>query len=384
MARLTGYARDTAQTQAEGDEGDECEYCDYSGFEGSVAAALGTDRAVVSVSRYDPDLSPWQFNVSAAYGPDRLERAAALFTERGIYRPGEPVYAKAIVRDGLLGNLRTPRGDSLRWVFTDRENSVTKDTTVPLSPFGTADQSYAIPADAPLGTYTVRIDRRLDGKWRSVATTNYRVAEYRPPEFLVSVATGERTPRFAGDSVSATVEARYLFGAPMGRAAISWFVRQRTASGWEFEIPNTEGYTVGEQGWWWEEAQDENSGSGSVFANATDTLDATGHLTLKAAAPAPAKGKPAWISFEATVTDVNRQTVTAAASVLLHPASFYIGAKVEGNGLLLDGGKAPHGEPARGHAGWQQSCGDSDARHPDPARVASGPARARGLRRDRR
>ena len=336
VARLLGYAHDT--TQAQSDEA-ECEYCDYSGFEGSVAAALGTDRAVVSVSRYDPDLSPWQFNVYAAWGPDRMEQASALFTERGIYRPGEPVYAKAIVRDGLLGDLRTPRGDSLRWVFTDRENSVVRDTTVPLSAFGTADQSFTIPADAPLGTYTVRVDRRRDGKWRSVATTTYRVAEYRPPEFLVSVAAGEQTPRFAGDSVTATVEARYLFGAPMGRAAITWFARQRTASPWEFEIPNTLGYTVGEQGWWWEEERDESSGSGAVFTNATDTLDAGGHLTLKAAAPAPPKGKPSWIAFEATVTDVNRQTVTAGASVLLHPASFYLGAKTLGTEYFWTAGK---------------------------------------------
>ncbi len=336
VARLTAYARDTAQ--AEGDAADACEYCDYSGFEGSVAAVLGTDRAVASVSRYDPDLSPWQFNVYAAWGADRLERAAAVFTERGIYRPGEPVYAKAIVRDGMLGALRSPRADSLRWVFTDRENSAVKDTTMPLSPFGTADQTYTIPPDAPLGYYTVRVDRRLEGRWRSVATASYRVAEYRPPEFLVSVTTGERTPRFAGDSVSATVEARYLFGAPMGRAAISWFARQRTASTWEFEIPNTEGYTVGEQGWWWEE-RDAGSASGAVFANATDTLDAAGRLTLRATAPAPPKGRPAWISFEATVTDVNRQAVTAGASVLLHPASFYLGAKTEGSEYFWTAGK---------------------------------------------
>ncbi|MGH7614316.1 MAG: Ig-like domain-containing protein, partial [Gemmatimonadales bacterium] len=100
LARLSGFARaDTAQAADE----EECEYCDYSGFEGYVAAALGTDRAVASVSRYDSDLSPWNFNVSAAWGPDRLEQAAALFTERGIYRPGEPVFVKAILRDGPLG-----------------------------------------------------------------------------------------------------------------------------------------------------------------------------------------------------------------------------------------------------------------------------------------
>jgi uncharacterized protein YfaS (alpha-2-macroglobulin family) len=337
LARLAGYARDTTQA-AEGAAEEECEYCDYSGFEGYVGAVLGTDRSLVSVSRYDPDLSPWQFNVSAAYGPDRLERAAGLFTERGIYRPGEPVYAKAIVRDGQLGSLRVPRGDSLRWIFTDRENTTVRDTTVVLSAFGTADQSYAIPPDAPLGYYTVRVDRRSGGKWRSVATTNYRVAEYRPPEFLVT-ATTDRVPRFAGDTVRASVEARYLFGAPMARAAVTWYARQRTASPWEYDIPNTEGFILGETGWWWEEEQEQGPGTAAVLASGTDTLDATGHLTLAAAAPVPPKGKAAWVTLEATITDVNRQTVSAQASALVHPASIYIGAKPTGTDYFWTAGK---------------------------------------------
>ncbi|HMA43603.1 MAG TPA: MG2 domain-containing protein [Gemmatimonadales bacterium] len=337
LARLSGYTRDT--TQAAGGAGEEeCEYCDYSGFEGYVGAVLGTDRALVSVSRYDPDLSPWQFNVSAAWGPDRLERAAGLFTERGIYRPGEPVYAKAIVRDGQLGSLNVPRGDSLRWVFTDRENATVRDTTVALSAFGTSDQSYTIPPNAPLGYYTVRVDRRSGGKWRSAATANYRVAEYRPPEFLVT-ATTDRVPRFAGDTVRASVEARYLFGAPMARAAVTWYARQRTASPWEYDIPNTEGFVIGEQGWWWEDEQEESPGTGAVLASGTDTLDATGHLTLAAVAPAPPKGKAAWMTLEATITDVNRQTVSAQSSALVHPASIYIGAKPTGTDYFWTAGK---------------------------------------------
>ena len=337
LARLTGYARDTTQVSGGGEE-EECDYCDYSGFEGYVAAALGTDRALVSVSRYDPDLSPWQFNVSAAWGPDRLEQAAGVFTERGIYRPGEPVYAKAIVRDGQLGSLRVPRGDSLRWVFTDRENATVHDTTVALSAFGTSDQSFSIPPDAPLGLYTVRVDRRSGGKWRSAATTNYRVAEYRPPEFLVT-ATTERVPRYAGDTVRAAVEARYLFGAPMARAAVTWYARQRTASPWEYDIPNTESFIIGETGWWWEEEQDESPGTGAVLASGTDTLDATGHLTIAAAAPMPPKGKASWVTLEATVTDVNRQTVSAQAGALVHPAGFYIGAKALGTDYFWTTGK---------------------------------------------
>src|SRR4029450_6389355 len=91
-------------------------------FDGYVDVRLGNDRALVGINQYDPDLSPWRFNVSSAWGEDRLPAAAAGFTERGIYRPGDSVFAKAIVRTGLLGQLKTPaRGDSVKFVFKDRD-----------------------------------------------------------------------------------------------------------------------------------------------------------------------------------------------------------------------------------------------------------------------
>ncbi len=102
VARFPGFRPDTVPDQ----EG----RWRYSSFEGYVSVQLGNDRAITAVSQYDPDLSPWQFKVRSAYGEERLPSAGALFTERGIYRPGEPLYAKAIVRDGALGALPGPRG----------------------------------------------------------------------------------------------------------------------------------------------------------------------------------------------------------------------------------------------------------------------------------
>src|SRR5204862_812104 len=96
------------------------------------------------------------------------------------------------------------------------------------------------------------------------------------------------------------------------------------------EVPNTEGYYLGETGWWWEEGAGDY-GPGQVVGQGEDTLDGQGRLTLALAAPPPAKGKAAAVSFEATVTDVNRQAVTAGASVIVHPAANYIGAKATGD-----------------------------------------------------
>ncbi|MGH7719963.1 MAG: Ig-like domain-containing protein, partial [Gemmatimonadaceae bacterium] len=322
VARLASYRGSPAAPAGEEDEND------WTGFEGYVGVVLGDDRAVTGISQYDPDLNPWRFNASAAWGSERLPVAGAVFTERGIYRPGEPLFAKTIVRHGLLGSLGTPATrDSVRWLFRDREGGTLRDTVVRLSAFGTADHAFQLPPTAPLGDYELLVQTRRRSGWVDLARTSYRVAEYRPPEFLVDVtAQGENEARFPGDTLRAVVQARYLFGAPMGRAAVSWQIRQTPVPSYGLEIPNTDGYYVGESGWWWE---DDGRGAWNteVFASGTDTLDAAGQRALTVALKQPARGLAARVTLSASVTDVNRQAVGSATSVLVHPASFYIAVK---------------------------------------------------------
>ena len=311
---------------------------DGGGGDGYVSAVLGDDRALVGVSQYDPDLSPWQFGAEAAWGTTRLPLAALVFTERGIYRPGEPLYAKAIVRRGALGALSsTAPGDSVRWRFIDREGSSIRDTVVRLSSFGTASHTMALPRDLKLGWYSVGLEYHWNGKWEHVAGTSYRVAEYRPPEFLVDV-NGPRAPMLAGDTLRASVEARYLFGAPMARAVTEWSARSAPIHSWELEIPGLDfgSWYVGQSGWWWE---DEESGDGTnTLASGVDTLDAAGRTTLRVPLPAATKGRAARVMLVASVTDVNRQVVGGQSTVTVHPADFYIAAKPAGDSYFWRAG----------------------------------------------
>lgn len=344
---FAGRQKATARTDAEGiarlggygaadDDDESSEEESYGSFDGYVDVTLGGDRALVGISDYDPDLSPWRFDISSAWGGQRLEAAAAVFTERGIYRPGEMLHAKAIVRTGRLGALAAPRGDSLRWRFTERDGAVIKDTVARLSPFGTAEIGLTVPAEASLGNYTATVQVSRQGRWQDVAYASYRVAEYRPPEFLVemSAAGGVREP---GDTVRATVQARYLFGAPMGRAQVTWHARQSPLSPSSLDIPGTEGWFLGESGWWWEENGDEPEVQ--LFASGVDTLDMSGARALRVVAPAPRKGRAALVTVAATVADVNRQAVGTAASFTVHPASFYIAAKPAGR-FFWEAGKS--------------------------------------------
>ncbi len=309
-----------------------------SGFEGYVEARLGGDRAVVGVTQYDPDLSPWNFNVSGAWGPARLPAAAAVFTERGIYRPGDSVFAKAIVRTGLLGALRPPAPkDSARIAFLDRDGGPLAERVVSLSRFGTRSEAFALPADAGLGEYAVTVALRRQGQWEPIGRATYRVAEYRPPEFLVDV-TADTAARIDGDTVGATIGARYLFGAPMARAAVTWSVRQEALDPWAFEVPNAEGYLFLERGWWYDEF--ESHSATSVSRVEVDSLDATGHLAVRAAVSLARAGRPARITLNAVVTDVNRQSVLGSASVVAHPAAFYVGAKPASSAYFWSAGSA--------------------------------------------
>ncbi|MDB4911398.1 MAG: alpha-2-macroglobulin domain protein 2, partial [Gemmatimonadetes bacterium] len=344
IAMLSGFhgkpavLRDTA-TAGESDEGEG--YGDGGGFqvfEGYVAATLANDRALVGVSAYDADLDPWRFNISPAWGAERVPAAGALFTERGIYRPGDILYAKAIVRTGSLGALAVPaRGDSMRWRFTTRDGGAMLDSVVALSVFGTADLSLPIPTNAAIGTYPVQIQTKRGGQWLPVGNTSYRVAEYRAPEFLVDL-TSTDAPRFPGDSMRAMLQARYLFGAPMGRAVVMWQAWQSPAY-FADDIKGAEGFFIGDNGWWWEDEDTSPANNVQLFASGTDTLDASGARALSVQLPAPKKGRAVRVSIAANVQDVNRQTSGARTSVIVHPASFYIGAKALGTSYFWTAGK---------------------------------------------
>ena len=327
LARLSGYRF------APGDTDDDDE---RSSLEGYVSATLGTDRGIVAINRYDPDLGPWNFGMENAWADSRFPIAGAVFTERGIYRPGEQVYAKAIVRTGNLGALSRPaRTDSLKWHFSDRDGETVLDTTVALSEFGTAAHTLTIPASAPIGHYGVSVEMKRFGEWRQVAWSGYRVAEYRPPEFLVDVATAQ-APASPGDRFRVNVSARYLFGAPMGRAELQWTARQTPVYAWELDIPGTDGWQLGESGWWWDEVDSD----AEVFANGMDTLDARGTRSIETTLPAAKSTRAARVTVEATITDVNRQTVGSATTTLVHPAAFYVAARPRTDSWFWRAGEA--------------------------------------------
>ena len=196
------------------------------------------------------------------------------------------------MRQGALGALNSPAArDTVRWVVRDREYAPQSTTDVALSEFGTTDRAFNIPSDAPLGEYQLDLQWRHRGKWTTVANASYKVAEFRPPEFLVDVAS-LASAKFPGDSVRARVQAKYLFGAPMAGAALTWEVRRTTLSPDELAIPNTEGWQIGDNDSGWDRTESHESRT-DLLASGTDSLDRTGTRSIGTVAKLAENGRPA-------------------------------------------------------------------------------------------
>lgn len=275
---------------------------------------------------YYPRPSPLDVYRLGARPQDDARVTGLVFTERGVYRPGETVFAKAIVRTGALGDLRRPaRTDSVRWTIKHWDGGAVqtlRDTVVPLSEFGTTVDSLRLRPTAALGRYRIEVLLQTRSATLLAAEGEFRVAEYRAPEFLVDLAA-DSVPRFARDTMTAQITARYLFGAPMGNARVEWSTTVTALSPGQFDIPSTAGWVVGE----WGSDRWEPGALPVAGTPGQTTLDSAGRVTLRVAVPDAVPTRPSRMEIQVAVTDVNRQTVTASTGLMIHPAAVYIAAR---------------------------------------------------------
>ncbi|HWJ23301.1 MAG TPA: alpha-2-macroglobulin family protein, partial [Gemmatimonadaceae bacterium] len=300
-----------------------------------IEAVADGDRVVTPLMIRAIGYPPWgPLEPARLGGRSQMPRtiAATLFTDRGIYRPGEMLYVTGVLRQGTLSTLKVPtRGDSARLTVRYQptggesdEDVVVRDTVLHMTEFGTVTDSSRLRTGLPLGGYVAELS--YDGS--TVAREELRVAEYRAPEFLVDART-DSTPRYGGDTVRVDVTGRYLFGAPMGRAEVRWGAVIHEVQPWELRIPRADGWTVGEWDWW---RGDDGRATYPRQIGGTDSLDASGRAEIRVPLDSLSASRPGRVEIAIAITDINRQSVTASASVPVHPARLYVLARRQSRG----------------------------------------------------
>ncbi|MFQ5834570.1 MAG: Ig-like domain-containing protein [bacterium] len=280
----------------------------------------GEDTVFIN-SDWGTGIFPYQFGISYDWQPLPQKLSGYLFTERGLYRPGEEVHLKAIVREKRSGKWEIPETKEA-WIFirNSRDEEILK-KKVTLSSYGSFFLSFTLAKDAPSGYYRIQVSPFENEEERNKhPETNFdgafRVEDFRPANFEVSVRTDKESYVFK-DSCQVTIEGSYLFGAAMSGEKVSWKLRLNPT---RFSPRGYKGYFFG-PGWWEEDDKSQliDSGEGK--------LDSSGRFYLEKNLKEVGFKGSANLRLEAVVTDLTRQSIASRTTVVVHRGGDYIGIK---------------------------------------------------------
>jgi hypothetical protein len=276
-----------------------------------------SDRWGFVSSNWDDGISTSDFQMPYYYGEP--SHTVFLYSDRPIYRPGQTVYFKGVVRQDHDGVFTLPKFITVPVTIEDAQGNEIYREDLPVTDVGTFYGEVKLADEAALGSYDIQVT--YSDTERS-AQGNFRVAEYRKPEFKVSVTPAITQP-IDGDVLTVTVQADYYFGAPMPNAQVNW---RLSSTDYYFALPDT-WYGFGdcdESYWLW--GQTDNRGE-NIYANGTGTTDANGAFTFSVPIDLSKAKRSQVLTFEADVIDQNNQVTSARGYAVAHQSDLYIGAK---------------------------------------------------------
>ncbi len=162
----------------------------------------------------------------------RTGHEAFVYTDRGVYRPGETVHLRAIVRDAKGS---TPAAFPVRWQIRRPDLRSWRNQVVMLDADGTAQLKLQLPNDLVTGRWSAHIMLPGDesAARESFGKADFQVEEYLPNRLKVRLTlkgaiSEDREARRASIGevpVSAAVQADYLFGRPAAGLGVGLSVR---------------------------------------------------------------------------------------------------------------------------------------------------------------
>ncbi|HEX5243983.1 MAG TPA: MG2 domain-containing protein, partial [Tepidisphaeraceae bacterium] len=173
---------------------------------------------------------------------------AFVYSDRGVYRPGETVHLRAIVRGPEHAK---PGTFPIRWDICRPDLRIWQNKMQPLDGDGASSMDLALPDDLPTGRWTARIELPGDEKKpdRAFGQITFLVEEFMPQRMKVAaeIRSGEKAVadggRVSADALEAHVQGDYLFGKPAAGLTASGVVRLEPVG---FAPQHFEGWTFGD------------------------------------------------------------------------------------------------------------------------------------------
>ncbi len=288
-----------------------------AGFEAFVITAklnndlsyLRLDQTLLPVTDFDVSGRPY---LSSGY-------EAFLYTDRGIYRPGDTAHIISVVR-GVDASL--PPGFPYFLIIYDNQGRKFESFRMSTENSSIASLDFLVPDFVATGKYSVAA---VIGEDLVIGRYEFLVEEFMPDRIKVTLNTPSKS-YMTGETIVAEVNAKFLFGPPAAGHQVSGHL-------------TIEPYTFAPAGW----SQYNFSNYNIIFTKTEidlqDTLlnDTGGHtykyeLPIKLVAPSSLKGL-----LSATVSEAGGRGVSVYSEVLIHPYNNYVGIKTGLDGYAKPG-----------------------------------------------
>jgi uncharacterized protein YfaS (alpha-2-macroglobulin family) len=261
----------------------------------------------------------YHFGIYSSESPIHIESERMetfLFTDRGLYKPGETVTFRGIDRTWSAGQysiyqgpytieVRSEEWDSKPFYRTSGNTSAT----------GGFYGSFEIPETTEPGYFYIEYLR--GDKRENRYSLSFQVAHFRRLSFQVNLNKPDRE-YFLGDNIAFNAQATYLAGGNVAGGSYNYYWYKEPAY---YKPPGQKwkSYVFCPSNWGSRTTLGSDKGSLSMLGTVSITQETTSDGI---------EGKPYRYSAEIVISDISRQELSATQSVIVHPASFYIGAKL--------------------------------------------------------
>jgi uncharacterized protein YfaS (alpha-2-macroglobulin family) len=191
----------------------------------------GEDLSFLPVTSYDRTLDFSRFDIGGepnAHSQGQL--SGYLFSDRGIYRPGDLFHIGMIVRANSW--TRSVAGMPLIAEVVDPRGTTVRQQAVSMDAAGFAELEHTTAETSPTGNWTVNLYIAKDGKpYSQIGSTTVQVKEFQPDRMKVSakLSTAVTEGWVKPAQLKALVDVQNLFGTPAAERRVEGSLTLRPA-----------------------------------------------------------------------------------------------------------------------------------------------------------
>lgn len=206
--------------------------------EEGIAKFPASSKADIGIVEKDGDFALIIFNLNYINSGYRYERFSPqtkstkyfLFMDRPLYRPGDTVHFKSIMRDDYDAEYSVSSGTVTVKAYKDwdPDKNIVFSKNYQISFSGSVSGDFILPEDISTGDYYLRVERTGDGEndwwWQgSLSTVSFSVEYFKKPEYGIDISV-PYDEYIAGDQLTFNIDGKYFYGQPITQKEVEYTI----------------------------------------------------------------------------------------------------------------------------------------------------------------